>query len=178
MPIACTCPLRPDASVLMFDDIELAGGKVKAFFDRVKVRDLYDISNLAKYFDGVEGEKETLIHRTMLYHASLSARFPQPFVGRSDRFADRQSEFEDQLIPMLRQNGENPTLQELMADAEDFVKRLILPRTAEDQEYLDRFANGDFRPELLFPDQTMAEAAAKSPEALWKLRNLKKMQRS
>ena len=33
-------PLRPGADVLMFEDAELAGGKVKAFFDRVKIRDL------------------------------------------------------------------------------------------------------------------------------------------
>lgn len=36
------CPLRPDVGVPMFEDAELAGGKVKAFFDRVKIRDLYD----------------------------------------------------------------------------------------------------------------------------------------
>ena len=41
-----SCHLRPDVGVPMFEDAELAGGKVKAFFDRVKIRDLYDISNL------------------------------------------------------------------------------------------------------------------------------------
>lgn len=35
-PTLRSCPLRPDARVLMFCDAELAAGKVKAFFDRVK----------------------------------------------------------------------------------------------------------------------------------------------
>jgi hypothetical protein len=88
VPTLRSCAMRPDAEVLMFDDIELAGGKVKAFFDRVKVRDLYDISNLGRHFDDA-GDDE-LAHRSMLYYASLSARFPLPFEGRSERFADRQ----------------------------------------------------------------------------------------
>lgn len=35
----------------MFHDVELADGKFKALFDRVKVRDLYDISDLEKVID-------------------------------------------------------------------------------------------------------------------------------
>lgn len=38
--------VRPDAEALTCCNAELAGGKVKAFFDRVKVRDLYDVCNL------------------------------------------------------------------------------------------------------------------------------------
>lgn len=48
--------LMPELRVPLFADAELAGGKVKAFFDRVKVRDLYDIANLKLVLDarGVE----------------------------------------------------------------------------------------------------------------------------
>lgn len=40
------CAVRPDAEASTFCDAELAGGKVKVFFNRVKVRDLYDVCNL------------------------------------------------------------------------------------------------------------------------------------
>ena len=174
VPTLRSCAMRPDAEVLMFDDIELAGGKVKAFFDRVKIRDLYDISNLGRHFD--DADDDELAHRSMLYYASLSARFPLPFEGRSERFADRQRELDDQLLPMLRDADEHPTLQGLMSDAEEFITRYILPRTDAEAEYLHLLAAGDFRPSLIFSDETIAEAASKSPEALWKLQNLRKMQ--
>ena len=38
-------------NMLLFDDLELIGGKVKAFYDRVKIRDLYDLSNIKNYLD-------------------------------------------------------------------------------------------------------------------------------
>lgn len=172
-PTLRLCAMRPDAEVLMFDDIELAGGKVKAFFDRVKIRDLYDISNLGRYFDAAD--YDGLAHQSMLFYASLSARFPLPFEKRSERFADRQRELDGQLLPMLRDADEHPTLQGLISDAEEFITRYVLPRTDAEVEYLQLFAAGDFRPGLIFSDEAIAEAASKSPEAQWKLQNLRKM---
>lgn len=169
------CAVRPDAQVVTFCDAELAGGKVKAFFDRVKVRDLYDVCNLKGMLDDAVGEYEELVHRVMLYYASISARFPQSFEGRAERFADRQEELESQLIPMLRVANERPTLQGLMEAAERFIEARVLPRTDAEREYLDRLAAGDYRPGLLFPDERMATAAEQNPAALWKLQNLRRM---
>lgn len=174
-PAMRRCAVRPEAEILMFCDDELAGGKVKAFFDRVKVRDLYDVSNLGRLLEAASAEEELRTHRTMLYYASLSARFPQPFEGRSERFRDRDDEVSSQLIPMLRKAGDQPTLKQLIDAAEEFTRKHILPRTDREAEYLRRFADGDYRPELLFPDEGMADAARKNPAALWKLRNLRMM---
>lgn len=176
-PTLRSCPLRPDTGVLMFGDAELAAGKVKAFFDRIKVRDLYDISNLGKYADGLDGDAEAFFHKAVLFYASLSARFPLPFEGRAGRFGDRQGELEDQLLPMLRLRDEKPTLAGLMEGAEEFVRRRVLPRDDAEREYLDRLADADYRPDLLFADAETAGTASRSPEALWKLRNLQKMAR-
>lgn len=110
--------MRPDVEVSMFDDIELVEGKVKAFFDRMKVRDLYDISNLGRHFDDTD---------------------------------------------------KHPALRGLMSDAEEFITCYIFPHTDAEAEYLQLFATGDFHPGLIFSDDVLAEAASKSPEALWKL---------
>lgn len=173
---ARSCPLRPDVDVPMFEDAELAGGKVKAFFDRVKIRDLYDISNLKAYFD-VVGDSGGLIHKTLLYYASLSACFPNEFEGRSERFADRQGDLESQLLPMLHLRDKEPTLASLMEAAEAFTQSYVLPRDEDERLYLDLFAKGEYRPELLFGEGDATQAAAVSPEALWKVANLKKMGR-
>lgn len=111
----------------------------------------------------------------MLYYASLSACFLKPFEGREWRFTDRSSELTDQLYPMLRSSTEHPTLKALMEDAERFIADWVLPRTDVERIYLERLASGDYRPELIFPNETMAKAAAVNPEALWKVENLRKM---
>ena len=110
------CPLRSDVGVPMFEDAELAGGKVKAFFDRVKIRDLYDISNLKAHFDAT-GDSDGIVHKVLLYYASVSACFPNEFESRSKRFEDRQRDLEDQLLPMLHSRDEVPTLAGLMDNA-------------------------------------------------------------
>lgn len=160
---------------MAFTNDELAGGKVKAFFDRVKVRDLYDISNLGKFFESLSVDEELRAHRTILYYASLSARFPYAFEGRSERFISRASEVESQLIPMLRRTEDLPTLESLMRDAETFIHGYVLPRNDSEKEYLDRFAGCDYKPELLFGEGGVANAAKKNSAALWKLRNLRAM---
>lgn len=53
----------------------------------------------------------------------------------------------------------------------------VLPRDDAEREYLDRLADADCRPDLLFADAETAGAASRSPEALWKVRNLQKMAR-
>ena len=64
-----------------------------------------------------------------------------------------------------------------MLDAEELTSAYILPRKDGERLYLDLFAKGESRPELLFGECAIAQAAVASPEAQWKLANLKKMKR-
>ncbi|EUB32160.1 nucleotidyl transferase, PF08843 family [Olsenella uli MSTE5] len=176
-PVVRETPVRPGAKVRTFADTELTAGKVKAFFDRVKVRDLYDVSNLKSVYESLEPGEQERAHQLALYYVSLSACFPKPFEGREQRFTDRLPELADQLYPMLRSSTEHPTLKALMEDAERFIADWVLPKTDEEREYLERLTSGDYHPELIFPDETMVKAAAVNPEALWKVENLSKMQR-
>ena len=77
---------------------------------------------------------------------------------------------------MLHSRDEEPTLAGLMDNAERFTSAYILPRDDE-RLYLELFAKGEYRPELIFGECDIARAAAASPEAQWKLANLKKMKR-
>ena len=78
---------------------------------------------------------------------------------------------------MLHSRDGKPTLAGLMADAEEFTSAYILPRDDGERPYLELFAQGEYRPELLFGERDISRAAAASPEAQWKLANLKKMKR-
>jgi predicted nucleotidyltransferase component of viral defense system len=177
-PLMRTCRLRPTLSVLAFSDLELIGGKVKALYDRVTARDIYDISNLKRYLDSLiteQPELGELCHKVMLYYASISKHFPLPVGKRvADRFAGREDELKAQLYPMLRES-ERPTLESLIDTGESFVNEYVLPHAGAEQEYLERFAKADYQPALLFDGHDeVTVAAERNPEALWKLINLKK----
>ena len=176
MPIERRSPiLRPELDVPLFTDAELAGGKVKAFFDRVKVRDLYDVANLKRVLDRRSAAERAVAHKAVLFYASLSASFPHGFEDRPGRFAGRGRELEEQLLPMLRRNEKAPTLDGLIGTAREFVSAYVLPQTDAEEEYLERFSQGLLVPDLLFEDEAMARAAAASPEVRWKLQNIRKM---
>lgn len=170
-----TIAMRPDLGVLSFDDAELAAGKAKAFFDRVKVRDLYDISNLNSFMSGMGEADERVVHSVILFYASLSASFPFGFEQRPQRFVGLDADLEEQLHPMLSDRDAKPALEDLIVEADRFIRTRVLPRTDSEEEYLARFAKGDYAPALVFDDERMARAAEASPQALWKLQNLRKM---
>jgi len=173
------CSIRPTLSILTFSDIELIGGKTKALYDRVTVRDIYDIAHIKRYLDEAllnSPELHELYHKVILFHASISNHFPLPFELRAiERFADLGKEMEDQLYPMLRLS-ERPSLETMVDTAEDFINRFVLPQHDTEREYLERFSRADYCPELLFGEDSLMTAAARlNPEALWKLQNLKRM---
>ncbi|MEG0778924.1 MAG: nucleotidyl transferase AbiEii/AbiGii toxin family protein, partial [Oscillospiraceae bacterium] len=87
-PLQMTSAFRPSVPVAVFAGPELIGGKIKAFYDRVKVRDLYDIANLDSYMrHAIENSyyTEELCHKLALFHAAISKRFPQPLEDRASK---------------------------------------------------------------------------------------------
>lgn len=170
-------PVRPGLNVHLFSDAELAGSKAKAFYDRVKVRDLYDIGNLNRIMSRWPDDEQHKAHQVVLWYASLSASFPFGFSERPSRFLGLEQDLEEQLWPMLRLDAEKPTLGELISNADAFVAGYVLPRNESERKYLERFSQGDYQPALLFGDGAMAKCALESPEAQWKLRNLRRMKR-
>lgn len=181
-PVLRKTPLSRGLTVRVLSDAELIGGKVKAYFDRVKVRDLYDIANLHRCLGGEVCARDSecqILHEVALYYASMSARFPFGFEGREQRFADCGTEVEKQLYPMLRGNVSQgrdwPDLESMMAKAAAFVAEWVLPRSHDEREYLRRLESGEYEPGLLFSNREMTRRAMLSPQALWKVENLRKM---
>lgn len=153
-------------------DIELVAGKLKALVERVAVRDLYDTSRIAAiYPDLLADGDERLFRRIVLYYLAKSEPFPRRFEV-ADRFTGRQKDVSDTLHPMLLA-GEVPQLEAMVETAQAFLSRMSRPIDAEEAEYLQRFSNADFAPELLFADYPDTLAAAHAdPTVAWKLQNL------
>lgn len=158
---------KPSFPVLHME--EIYGGKIRALLERIAARDLYDVYRMSEM-----GMPESdLCQSIVVFQISLSA--PYPFEIDKDRI----SRFTDDLIrkellPTLRagEDVRGPVMRER-------VNNLI--RTADDapdnhKEYLEEFANGNYRPELLFTRwPEVLERARINPGAEWKLKNLRKI---
>jgi hypothetical protein len=167
-------PTGAEVSFPLNSKIELFAGKTKALLERVTARDLYDLGGIASaYPEMLAAGDAVALRRVMLYYLSLSAPFPRPFQV-SARFAGRERDAVAALHPVLPR-AERPSLGDMIAVAESFVKEVAQPQDRYEVEYLERAARAEFAPECLFADYPEMLAAARAdPAAAWKMRNLAK----
>jgi len=172
----------PGVQVRTFKLVELVAGKTKALFERVAMRDLYDIHRIAlnqllERMAEVDLDDARLCRRVILYYVSLSDPFPYRAIDGSvvDRFANRQDEAEQDLYPVLHAS-DRPGLAEMMKRARTFIDTHVMPQEEEEYEYLRLLGDrNDYEPRLLFGEwEDVARRAEASPAARWKQINLAK----
>ena len=176
-----TCTVcSPQVGVTTLALPELVAGKTKALFDRLAIRDLYDIhrvqvSGLPMEMTFGDDDLYRLQRRVRLYYVSLSTRFPCPIdTSIAERFADRHEDIRTDLYPVLSIE-DRPTLDEMIENTARYLVDHVAPKGEEEEEYLRRLdGESDYAPELLFASwPEVLEQATVSPAAAWKVRNLR-----
>ena len=76
------------------------------------------------------------------------------------------------LFPVLKQEEHRQTfdLEGRKEAAKEFLHTLMIP-TEEEIEYMNRFSQKEYRPELLFDDPSIIERIIEHPMALWKCKS-------
>lgn len=174
-PVEMTSRLDGTVSFPVLAPYDAFGGKLRAALARTKARDLFDLRSIAEVAKGLD---PGLFHGSMLLSASLSEPFPHAFResfsdGLEGRFKNLQEDIDVNLAPMLREGVDMPSAGELIESAKGFIIEWVDPRNDEERSYLANMARGTFLPELILPDD-VAERARRFPEALWKVRNLRR----
>lgn len=173
------CTVEKNITVTTLSKEELIAGKCKALFDRVAVRDLYDISslydNIGCLIDLSQENAVLKLRRTILFYAALSNLFPTNFERiTQERFKNRSKQIRDELYPVLHVD-DRPELSEMIMKAEQFVSEYVVPRSDDEKMYIAEFSSVRYRPEFLFSEwPEVLSLARKSPSAKWKLINLEK----
>ena len=176
----CTA-CSPETSATTLALPELIAGKTKALFDRLAVRDLYDIyriqsEGIPASMAGGDQDLYRLQRRVRIYYASLSMPFPCRLRGSVvEKFANRAADLERELYPVLHV-GDRPTLGAMMETAARYIDEHVAPKAEEEEEYLrllDR--ESKYEPSLLFSEwPDVLKRAELSPAAEWKVMNLRK----
>gem|GEM_PF-663194 len=149
--------------------VEIFAGKINALLNRAAARDLYDVTDMIRYGVFDESEEE-LLRKCVVFYAAISAQSVDK--GFSTTMLDRLTEqrIRTDLLPVLRRR-ESFDLPLAKRTIRAYVSDLMRLAEAE-VEFLERFENREFRPELLFDSEDILSRLAHHPMALWKTRRM------
>jgi len=159
-------PFKDKYLINRLNPIEIFASKINALLTRTAARDLYDVYNMVKFEIFNEGEYTLLRKCIVLYKAISTRNIDTNFdISTIDKLT--QHKIRTDLQPVIR-NRENLDLAKAKITTKKFIKNLM-KLTANEQLFLTRFANKDYKPELLFDDHAILERVKKHPMALWKI---------
>ncbi|MDN5308370.1 MAG: hypothetical protein PWP16_1733 [Eubacteriaceae bacterium] len=147
--------------------IEIYGSKINALLSRAAARDLYDARNMIhyKFFDESE---ETLLRKTVVFYAAISAKVINKTFDTSAIDSITKQKIKTDLLPVIKREDDFE-----LETAKKMVKTYIadlMALTEDEKEFLERFENGEYIPELLFEDERTLKRIKNHPMALWKMR--------
>ena len=166
-----TAELAGDYRVKTLSVLEICAGKINALFNRAAVRDLYDVHQMIA--TGLfEPGKHSLLRKAVVFYAAITAREPDSHFQLAGMDAISYRQVKTDLQPVLRRSDPFD-LEDAKEKVRDFVTDLMV-LTAGEQEFLEVFRQGNYRPELLFEEEDILQRIQHHPMALWKTRNIMK----
>lgn len=156
-----------DFKVKSLAPIEIYGSKLNALLSRAAARDLYDARNMIKFgiFDESEAE---MLKKCVIFYAAISAKNINKTFDTSAIDSITQQKVKRDLLPVIKTKDdfELKTAKKLV---KEYIKNLMV-LTKEEKEFLDRFENGEYMPNLLFDDEAILNRIKNHPMAIWKTR--------
>lgn len=152
---------------------ELFAGKIKAFYERCKPRDIYDIYSLASSNILKSEEERKLLRKCVVFYCTLGNAVNRELLSQDVRRI-LEMPFQDiktQLLPMLHVNAGRYPKEEISKTVINYLLSLMKLDDA-DKEYLCRFYTGDYQPSLLF-DEDIAVRLLKHPVAIRTIQQIK-----
>lgn len=144
---------------------ELYGSKLKALIERAQPRDLFDVSILKRQLgrlDFTSLKRATIFYCALELESDLRKMDLAQALGRLD---ERRAK--NVLRPTLAR-GYGLDVKRMKSSAVGLVDR-ILKTSKVENEFLDAFYAGKYRPELLFPQNKLLKH---HPGAEWRMRQL------
>lgn len=145
--------------------IEIYGSKINALLNRAAARDLYDTMNMI-YFGIFDELQKILLRKAVVFYAAISAKEINKTFDTKAISTITKQKIKTDLLPVIKREDEFE-LEVSKKTVEDYITNLMV-LTNDEKEFLDRFENGEYLPELLFKDQNTLNRIKDHPMALWK----------
>lgn len=119
------------------------------------------------HYELFDESERTLLRKTVVFYAAISAKVINKTFDTSAIDSITKQKVKTDLMPVIKRKDDfDLVTAKKMAKA--YIADLMVLTEAE-KEFLDRFENGDYIPELLFEDEKILERIKNHPMALWKL---------
>lgn len=149
--------------------VELYASKVKALLERGAARDLFDVHNMIRH--QVIGEEQKPMLRKGVVFYSVAGGNAKPTATYSLQPIERLQfkQIRATLLPVLKK-GTFYNLESVKQEVCGYLEDLM-QLSDNERLFIERFANNEYQPELLFEDKEIVDRVAKHPMALWKIQN-------
>ncbi len=147
--------------------IEIYGSKINALLSRAAARDLYDTRNMI-HFGLFDKSEEALLRKCVVFYAAVSAKDLNKTFATKAIDSITQRKIKTDLLPVIKRKDDFE-LESAKKLVKEYISDLMV-LTSEEKEFLDRFENGEYIPELLFDDKEILERIKNHPMAIWKTR--------
>ncbi len=153
--------------------IELFASKINALINRAAVRDVYDVYGMIRANLFESEEERTLLRKIFVFYLAVGSNCKAEEVSLShDGYKCIEtltySQVRSHLFPVLRR-GEKFELNIVKAEVTSFLNA-FMSFSEEEYRFIKHFNNRDYRPDILFSEEDLAERVATHPMALWKCR--------
>ena len=140
--------------VVLLNPTEIIAEKINALLERCKPRDVYDIYTLS--ISTIDYDRN-LLRRCSVFHGAFHGMNAETIQGRIDSIREMKFQlFKQQLIPMLRIRQGKFEMKLIQDAAADYVKDLF-ELTDNEEEYLNCYSAGYYKPELLYEGTEIGE---------------------
>lgn len=152
--------------ITVLSPVELFAAKINALLSRAAARDLYDTYNMIELDLFSKDEYEMLRKSVVFYTAISQEEIPERYdVNVIDRISIRK--IRTDLLPVI-QKGEFIELEKIKNRVKEFLSGLMI-LIADEQDFLRKFREKKYCPELLFDDEQVIRRVSNHPMALWKI---------
>ena len=136
-------------------DVEILGSKIGAFFERTKPRDLYDLFSLSRSGLMASEEERNRLRKCAVFYSTIGDDSCENWLNKDVDSLTQMSfgKIRSQLLPMLRIKAGAYPKAVIENSVASFVKS-VMQFDEDDKEFIARFHEGDYRPELLFGPQS------------------------
>jgi predicted nucleotidyltransferase component of viral defense system len=161
-----TKALEGEYKIKTLPPLELFAAKINALISRAAARDLYDTNNMIEQnlFSDIDLD---MLRKCVIFYAAISAKKINKNFDTSEIDSITFTKIRKDLFPVIKIKGEFK-LQEMKEIAKTYINDLMKLNPTE-IEFLDKFENNEYLPELLFADDEIIKRLENHPMALWKM---------
>ena len=155
------------STVVTVHPMEIFSAKANALLSRSAARDLYDFNQMIDR--NMFADQTNLFRKSIIFYASISQETIDTSFSTDAIERLTFQKIRRDLFPVLKQEERRQTfdLEHRKENAKEYIHDLMVP-TEKELEYMNRFNQKEYRPDLLFDDPFVLHRIDKHPMALWK----------